>query len=97
VTTKSLPGADLGAEYHATLRAALGTTPYHWSLKRGQLPAGLHLHAGTGVVSGRSTRLGTFHFLVRVTDASHPRMTATERLSIRVIQERAHAGRGHRR
>jgi len=97
VTTKSLPVAGLGAEYHATLRAALGTTPYRWSLKRGELAPGLHLHGGTGVVSGRATRAGTFHFVVRVTDASHPRMTATERLAIRVIGERAHEGRGHRR
>ena len=95
VTTNSLPSATLGRDYHATLRAALGTTPYHWSFKRGHLPRGLRLNVRTGGLSGRPTRLGTSHFTVRVTDASHPQMVATERLTIRVTRPRAHAN--HRR
>jgi hypothetical protein len=97
VTTKSLPVGHLGADYRAVLGAALGTTPYHWSLKRGQLPRGLRLHARTGALSGRPTQLGTFHFVVRVTDSSHPQMMSTERLSVRVVPDRAHTRRRHRR
>ncbi|UCE41771.1 MAG: carboxypeptidase regulatory-like domain-containing protein, partial [Candidatus Aminicenantes bacterium] len=60
--------------------------PYSWSLEFGSdpLPDGLTLHAN-GVIDGTPTTLGTFHFIVQVTDASTPLpQTATQPLSITI-------------
>jgi Putative Ig domain len=55
VTTSSLPLAQVGVAYSATLAASGGTTPYTWTLSGGVLPAGLSLNASTGVISGTPT------------------------------------------
>ena len=46
-----------------------GVPDYTWSLRAGQLPAGLRLTASPGRITGTPTTRGTFSFLVRVTDA----------------------------
>jgi sugar lactone lactonase YvrE len=84
VATTKLSTARLHRRYRASLKANLGTTPYHWRLSKGRLPRGLRLNA-QGRISGRALQRGTFHLTVRVTDATrrHP-MTATQRLTLRV-------------
>ena len=81
--TKRLPAGRVGRLYQETLRAALGTSPYRWSLTRGRLPAGLHL-SRHGVLSGVPRRRGHRWFTITVTDAGHPRMTARRRVSLTV-------------
>src|SRR4051794_36488905 len=51
VTTQSLPAPTGGGTYTATLAAAGGHAPYHWSISAGRLPKGLALST-TGVISG---------------------------------------------
>jgi len=83
ITTTSLPLGDLHTSYKASLGAAGGTTPYAWTVSAGALPAGLTL-SSTGDVTGSPTASGMTSFTVRVTDASHPMLSATKALSISV-------------
>jgi hypothetical protein len=55
VTTTSLPGAQVGKAYTATLTATGGTPPLTWSIAAGSLPAGLSLTPSTGVIAGTPT------------------------------------------
>jgi hypothetical protein len=82
VTTTSLPGANQNISYSAALAASGGTPPYTWSLTSGSLPAGLSLSAGTGVISGVPTLVGTSSVVVKATDSSTLKQTATKALSI---------------
>jgi hypothetical protein len=54
ISTTALPTGLVGTPYFQTLTASGGTTPYHWSLVAGTLPAGLSL-ASTGAISGTPT------------------------------------------
>ena len=55
VTTASLPSATQGAAYTSSLTATGGSGTYTWTLKSGNLPAGLSLNASTGEISGKPT------------------------------------------
>lgn len=83
VRTAKLKAARVGHRYRVRLRANLGTTPYRWSIKHGKLPRGLHLKR-SGTLTGRPRHKGTYHFTVRVRDASHPAMRASQALVLRV-------------
>jgi hypothetical protein len=83
VTTTSLLAGAVGTAYSQTLQAAGGATPYTWSIASGNLPGGLSLTAGTGVISGTPTTVGTASFTVQVTDANT--LTATKPLSILIV------------
>jgi uncharacterized protein YjbI with pentapeptide repeats len=80
IGTAALPDAVLGVQYNATLVAFGGTTPYYWTLNSGELPTGLTLAPGTGVISGTPTVAKVFIFTVQVTDAGG--QTDTQRYSI---------------
>lgn len=82
ITTTSLPSGRRNKNYGEILTATGGTTPYSWNLSAGALPPGLTLNAATGLISGRSTTLGTWSFTVQVTDSQANPTTATKALSI---------------
>jgi len=84
IRTSHLPAAARGRRYEARIKVALGTTPYHWAIARGVLAPGLRLNRTNGEITGMPQRTGTFRFLVKVTDSTHPAMTATQKLSITV-------------
>jgi hypothetical protein len=78
ITTVSvLPGLTPGVPYSVKLAADGGLTPYTWSITQGTLPAGLKLHAATGVISGTPTSDSTSTFTAQVSDAENPSATAS--------------------
>jgi hypothetical protein len=84
-STSSLPAGQVGAAYSTMIQATGGTTPYHWSISSGTLPAGLTLSATTGTISGTPTTSGSFTFTAKVTDSTSPTaQTATKSLTITV-------------
>jgi Tfp pilus assembly protein PilV len=67
-TTSPLPVGEKSVAYNKTIVATQGTPAYSWAASG--LPAGLTLNAGTGVLSGTPTVVGTFSITVSVTDAA---------------------------
>jgi hypothetical protein len=83
VTTVSvLPAATPGVPYSVKLAADGGLTPYTWSLTQGSLPAGLKLHAATGVISGTPASSGASTFTAQVSDSEYPPVTASAAFSL---------------
>ena len=85
ITTVSLPNAVMNAAYSRTLTAVGGTLPYTWSIIGGSFPAGLTLTDG-GIISGTPTTTGTFSFVVQVSDAGNPTLSASKSLSLVIVQ-----------
>ncbi len=87
VDTSSLPGGMVGGAYNRTLAAVGGTRPYTWSISpgTGALPAGLKLGHASGTITGTPTSAGIAHFSVQVSDAASPGQSATESLSVAVV------------
>lgn len=84
ISSTSLPGGTQNQNYSGTLNATGGTAPYTWSAT-GSLPSGLALVAGTGVISGSPTAIGTASFTVKVKDSSNPAQTSSLQLSIAIV------------
>lgn len=83
-TAADLPTATAGTPYSTRLAASGGLTPYAWSITGGSLPAGLKLHATTGVISGTPASGGTSTFTAQVSDAENPSATAVVTFSLGV-------------
>ena len=83
ITTVSvLPRGTSGMPYSVKLAADGGLTPYTWSITHGSLPAGLKLHAATGVISGTPTSGSGSTFTAEVSDAENPPATASATFSL---------------
>ncbi len=83
ITTRSLPIADVGTPYNATLAATGGDAPYRWSLVRGKLPSGIEMHP-SGEISGVASGAGAYHFGARVMDAKGKSFAAVFHLSVSI-------------
>ncbi|MFH1809394.1 MAG: Ig domain-containing protein [Pseudomonadota bacterium] len=83
VVTTSLPAAEHGLDYSATLQASGGVTPYGWQLLSGPLPQGLGLWSH-GEITGVPAEIGDFPLTLRVFDASTPAAYATVDLTLTV-------------
>jgi hypothetical protein len=81
ITTSSLPNGTVNTPYSQTVAVTGGTGGYNWSISAGSLPTGLNIAAGTGVISGTPTAVGTFSFTVRVQSGS---LIDTQALSITI-------------
>jgi large repetitive protein len=69
IFTTDLASGVIGTPYLVTFHASGGTSPYTFALNAGTLPPGCSLSSG-GVLSGTPTTLGTFTFVLLVTDAN---------------------------
>ena len=69
VLTATLPEAEAGSAYQATLLATGGTSPYRWAVVDGRLPDGLTLSSG-GVVTGTPSGGSPTTVVVATTDAA---------------------------
>jgi len=85
IITTFLPNASESIPYNQTLTALGGTPPYTWSIASGALPAGLTL-SSSGQISGSPRTVGSSIFTLRTADASVPRQTAMQALSITTVQ-----------
>jgi Putative Ig domain len=73
VTTTSLPAAQVGRAYTATLAATGGIPPLAWSITAGSLPAGLAITPSSGVITGTpTTALNSNALTFTVTDSQAP-------------------------
>jgi hypothetical protein len=88
ITTTALPNGVINQAYPSTSLQAQGGTPtYSWSISAGSLPAGLSLNSSSGAISGTpSGAAGTATFTVKATDSASPPLTATQALSLSIIQ-----------
>ncbi len=86
VTTSSLPNAQVGVAYSATLAASGGTVPYTWSLTSGLLPPGISFDTASGTLAGTPTG-GAYGatLVVQVQDAASPAQSARVTLTITVL------------
>lgn len=66
----SMPSAVVGLAFNATAAVSGGTSPYHFSISSGQLPAGLSLSSSTGTISGTPSQTGTSTFTLAVNDST---------------------------
>jgi Putative Ig domain len=86
ITTTSLPGADEGATYSATLSATGGVGPYTWTVTSGFLPDGLTLDTSTGVIGGTVLRgSGPYTVTIEVSDSENPAATSEQTFTLDVI------------
>src|SRR5260370_10871331 len=65
----TLTTGAVGGTYTQSLIASGGTPPYTWG-SSGQLPLGLVLDGAAGVIQGTPALIGSWHFMLRVTDSS---------------------------
>ena len=80
--TTTLAAGTVGAAYTTvTFQATGGTSPYHYAISGGALPAGMSLSAA-GLLTGTPTAGGTFSFTVLVTDAESVTGSQTYSLTI---------------
>lgn len=82
ITPSPLPGATAGTPYSQAISVTGAAAPDTFSVDSGALPDGITLDT-TGTLSGTPTKVGTFTFVVRVTDASQA--TATQAYQLTVI------------
>jgi hypothetical protein len=72
IETTSLPRAQVGKPYHASLAASGGIPFYDWQIAAGSsLPDGITLNRFTGEISGTAQRPGPYPLKVEVRDYHH--------------------------
>lgn len=69
INPATLPNAENGVSYGATLSTTGGIAPFTFGLTAGSLPDGLAL-AADGTISGTPTGGGTYHFTVTASDSA---------------------------
>jgi hypothetical protein len=89
ITTATLPGGNVDSDYSYTLTATGGVRPYYWSQVSGNMPPGLSIATGTGVLSGTCSAPGTYDIVVQVRDENGS--TTQETLSLTVASNPAPA------
>ncbi len=76
IVDEPLAPIEAGEEYHVPLHATGGTAPYVWTVAADDLPPGINL-TPEGLLTGKSTKPGSYTFTVKVEDSAHPSHTST--------------------
>jgi len=71
-----------GKRYRAKLAVSGGVAPYQWRVSRGSLPAGIVLR-DNGRFAGKTRKVGTFTFVVTVTDGLGQTQRSRLRLTVK--------------
>ncbi len=87
LATKSLFNGTEGALYSSALQATGGAGQYEWSAA-GNVPPGLSLDSGTGVLSGVPSATGKFTFSAAVADAAGHQVSRTYTVTIARVKLR---------
>jgi hypothetical protein len=85
ITTTTLPNGTVGANYNQTIALTGGHGPFTWSISAGALPTGFSLNNATGAITGSSSTVNTYNFTVKVVDSSNPAQTASQPLSLSIV------------
>ena len=83
----TLTAGTYGQTYSATIAASGGVPPYTFSAPA--LPTGLSIGAGSGMISGSPSVIGTFSVVVTVTDSNSATASQTYSLAINPLVTRA--------
>jgi len=83
--TEACPTAIAGTQYNCQLEARGGTTPRHWQIAEGKLPAGFRLAGDNGLITGITTEVGEFTVTAAVIDSASPANHVQRKLTIQVI------------
>jgi hypothetical protein len=84
IVTDILPEISVNQPYRFQFQAAGGTPPYSWRLDGGELPTGLNLDI-TGGLMGTPTKIGEFHFVLKVTDSAAPPKSISKEFVVRIF------------
>ncbi|KPA12862.1 Ig domain-containing protein [Candidatus Magnetomorum sp. HK-1] len=86
IITSDLPLARKNQMYNQLIRADLGSPPYSWRRKSGDLPDGISLidDPETARLEGKPTETGEFYFEIEVSDSSFPKNVATQEYLLEV-------------
>jgi Putative Ig domain len=84
ITTARLEPVALGSNVRAEIKVTGGVQPYTWQVSQGKLPPGLKLSPKTGVIAGRPTKPGVYHFNVLVMDSGAPAMQIQREFTLAV-------------
>src|SRR5579871_6056708 len=88
--SSSLPSATVGASYDAALSVSGGTAPYRFSMKSGQLPAGVQFGDTNGTFTGTPSTVGNFNFAVSVQDVNG--LSKQQSLQLAVVNSNSNSG-----
>lgn len=81
ITTTMMPAGVHAVAYSQTIAGMGGLAPYRWTISSGTIPPGLTLDPVTGILAGTPTTIGTYFFIVTVTDGRG----ATGTMSFQVV------------
>ena len=86
IKTSDLPLGRKNQMYNQVIHADLGSPPYSWRRKSGDLPDGISLvdDPETARLEGKATETGEFYFEIEVSDSSFPKNVATQQYMLEV-------------
>lgn len=85
ITTNSLATGTVSLPYSQTITTSNCTAPLTFSILSGVFPNGLSINAATGQITGSPSVASTFNFVAKVVDSHGSPQTATQALSITIL------------
>ncbi|MEZ5991722.1 MAG: putative Ig domain-containing protein [Planctomycetota bacterium] len=89
-----LPNASGGISYSVTFKASGGAGGYTYDIPGVDVPPGLALNTGSGVLSGVPTTTGTYPFAVTVTDSNTDSASQNYTLIVGTVSSNSTTGSG---